>query len=180
MARSGVTVDQLTGLAVCTGPGSFTGLRGGIALAKGIASARALPLVGLSSLDILAAGHPQAGGGLIAVVQAGRGRVIAASYQWRKGRWKARSEPLLMSWEMLIASVDGPAALTGEVTEEGLQMLQAARSSGVPITVSAGALRLRRAGFLAEEAWSQLHARSAEAFQADQVVPVYVKTKDLI
>ena len=179
LGRSGITIDQLTALAVCIGPGSFTGLRSGIALAKGIAGARGLPLVGVSSLDVLASAHPQASGGLIAVVQAGRGRVIAASYQWRKGRWKSRSEPLLMTWDMLIASIDGPATLTGEISDAGLETLQMAREQGAPIHVSAGALRLRRAGFLAEEAWNQLQSRSAEIFEADHVVPLYVKTKDL-
>jgi tRNA threonylcarbamoyladenosine biosynthesis protein TsaB len=178
LTRCAVTLHDLTALAVCKGPGSYTGLRIGVAFAKGIASARKLPLVGIASLDILALGHPQATGGLIAVVQAGRGRVIAASYQWRKGRWKARNAPLLMTWETLIASVDGPATLTGEINDAGFAALEDAQARGLPITLSAPNLRVRRAGALAEEAWALLRAGTGD-YDAARLVPVYVKTKDL-
>lgn len=178
MGRCGVTMNDLTALAVCNGPGSYTGLRIGVALAKGIASARRLPLVGIASLDVLALGHPQATGGLVAVIQAGRGRVIAGAYQWRKGRWKARNEPLLMTWDTLIATIDGPATITGEIDHGGLQALTAAQAEHVPVTIASAAHRLRRAGYMAEEAWARLRGHEDD-FPAAQLVPTYVKTKDL-
>jgi len=177
LERGSVTIQDLTALAVCIGPGSFTGLRIGVALAKGIAAARQLPLVGVSSLDILAAGHPQVSGALIALVQAGRGRIVAGAFQWRRGRWKLRSEPRLMTWESLIESIDGPATLTGEIDAEGFSALEEAQQREIPIHVASAVHRLRRAGFLAEEAWNQLRV-TAEHDPA-QVVPLYVKTKDL-
>jgi tRNA threonylcarbamoyladenosine biosynthesis protein TsaB len=181
LSRSGVVVADLTGLAVCIGPGSYSGLRVGVALAKGIAAALALPLVGISSLDILAAGHPQAAGGLIALVQAGRGRVVAAAYQWRKGRWKPRGEALLMTWDTLVASIDGPATVTGEIDNVGLTALLAAQAANIPVTLAPPAHRLRRAGFLAEEAWSRLRQQPDDVVSHDpaQVVPLYVKTKEM-
>jgi tRNA threonylcarbamoyladenosine biosynthesis protein TsaB len=178
MGRCTVTMRDLTALAVCSGPGSYTGLRIGVALAKGIASALRLPLVGVASLDVLALGHPQATGGLVAVIQAGRGRVIAGAYQWRKGRWKARNEPLLMSWETLIATIDGPATVTGEIDHDGMAALSAAQGEQVPVTIASAAHRLRRAGYMAEEAWTRLRGHEDD-FPAAQLVPVYVKTKDL-
>ncbi|MCA9902577.1 MAG: tRNA (adenosine(37)-N6)-threonylcarbamoyltransferase complex dimerization subunit type 1 TsaB [Anaerolineae bacterium] len=175
--QGGVTIQDLTALAVCIGPGSFTGLRVGVALAKGIAAARQLPLVGVSSLDIVAAGHPQVSGGLIALVQAGRGRIVAGTYQWRKGRWKRRGEPRLMTWDSLLESIDGPATVTGEIDADGLAALAMARQQEMPITITAAVQRLRRAGFLAEEAWTQIQ-ESADHDPA-RVIPLYVKTKDL-
>jgi tRNA threonylcarbamoyladenosine biosynthesis protein TsaB len=178
LERCGVTMADLSALGVCSGPGSYTGLRIGVALAKGIASARRLPLVGITTLDVLAYGHPQATGGLVAVIQAGRGRIIAGAYQWRKGRWKARNEPLLMSWEMLIATIDGTATVTGEIDSEGIEALTTAQAEGVPVTIASAAHRLRRAGFLAEEAWARLRGHEDD-FPAARLVPTYVKTREL-
>jgi tRNA threonylcarbamoyladenosine biosynthesis protein TsaB len=172
-----VGVPRLTGLAVSIGPGSYSGLRVGVALAKGLALARKLPLVGVSSLDTIAAGQPHYQGGLIVVVQAGRGRITVGRYQWRKGRWSPRGEPQLMEWETLIASIDGTASVTGEVDEQGHLALAEAIDNGAPVTLAAAAFRLRRAGFLAEEAWERLKT-GKDHFDAGSVAPIYIKTKD--
>jgi tRNA A37 threonylcarbamoyladenosine modification protein TsaB len=143
-----------------------------------LASARHLPLVGVSTLDTLAAGQPNYQSTLFVVVQAGRGRVIVGRYQWRKGRWTTRGEPTLMEWETLYTSVDGPAYLTGEVNELGYQALLAAQERDVPITLAPAAYRLRRAGFLADEAWARYNA-DRTGFPAAQLVPFYIKTQDV-
>lgn len=66
-------------IAAGVGPGGFTGLRLGIATARALAQARGLPLVGVSSLEALAAPH----GTALAVIDARRGEVFAAG--WRGG-----------------------------------------------------------------------------------------------
>jgi tRNA threonylcarbamoyladenosine biosynthesis protein TsaB len=179
MAACEVYMDELTGLAVAHGPGSYTGLRIGVAMAKGLAAARDLPLVGVSTLDILAAGQPyyQSGTGLVAVVQAGRGRITVNSYRWRKGRWSSHSEPRIMDWETLLGSVDGPAHITGEIDAVGAEAIEAARSNGVPVTAAPPAHRLRRAGFLAETALERLR-ENPDGYTAGQLLPVYIKSDD--
>jgi len=177
LEQSDVGIPRLTGLAVSIGPGSYSGLRVGVALAKGLASARSLPLVGVSSLDTIAAGQPHYQGGLIAVVKAGRGRVTVGRYQWRKGRWSQRGEPQLMDWETLLASIDGAAYVAGEVDEQGHIAIAQATDQKMPITLVPAAFRLRRAGFLAEEAWERLKT-GKENFEAARVAPIYIRTKD--
>ncbi len=177
----------LTAMAVSIGPGTYTGLRVGVAFAKGFASARSIPLVGVTTLDILASAQSEFDGSLIAVVQAGRGRVAAAAYEWRNGRWRMRSEPISTDWEMLLMHIDGPALITGEIDADARERLTYAVGMGMPVTIASGASRLRRAGFLAEEALRRLNAEPENAeelentpatFEAAQVAPVYVKTKD--
>ncbi len=179
LARQGITAEQLTTLAVCTGPGSYSGLRVGVSFAKGLASVRRLPLIGLSSLDIIAAAQPHYPHSLIVVVQAGRGRVVVGRYQWRKGGWIQRGEAQLMDWETLLNSIDGPAHLSGEISEEGHDRLHVAQEKDIPITLVPSAFRLRRAGFLAQEAWDLFHNGDLIDFDAARLVPFYVKTPDV-
>jgi tRNA threonylcarbamoyl adenosine modification protein YeaZ len=68
----GATQGDITALVVGTGPGSFTGTRLGLALARGFALARGVPAAGVSTLDALAAGAPDA----LPVIDAGRREVF--------------------------------------------------------------------------------------------------------
>jgi tRNA threonylcarbamoyladenosine biosynthesis protein TsaB len=72
-ARSGLDFQDLDRIGVTIGPGSFTGLRVGLAFAKGIALALDRPCVGVGTLDALAWGH--IGGCVAAVIDAGRGQI---------------------------------------------------------------------------------------------------------
>jgi tRNA threonylcarbamoyladenosine biosynthesis protein TsaB len=74
MASAGIEFATLDRIGVTVGPGSFTGLRVGLAFAKGLAFALGRPCVGVGTLEALAAGFED-GGPLAAVIDAGRGRV---------------------------------------------------------------------------------------------------------
>ena len=82
LAEADVPLRSLDGFAVDTGPGSFTGVRVGIAAAKGIAQALRRPLVGIPALDILAR-QPLWEGTIIAALDAKRGAAYWASYRMR-------------------------------------------------------------------------------------------------
>ncbi|CAN5179379.1 tRNA (adenosine(37)-N6)-threonylcarbamoyltransferase complex dimerization subunit type 1 TsaB [soil metagenome] len=104
-------------IAVGVGPGTFTGLRIGIATANALAATRDLPVAGISSLAALARGHDRQQ--VLAVADAKRREVFAALYGDGKELW----EPF----------VGSPGELSERVAEAGLS----------PLTVGEGAVRFR-------------------------------------
>ncbi len=148
---SEVTPAYLTAIAVCIGPGSYTGVRIGVALAKGMAVARQLPLIGIPTLDILVAAQPADDRPLYAVFVAGRQRAGFARYRWSDGCWRAETEISMATWAELFAQIEEPALLVGEIETANLP-------ANTQLAIPAPALHLRRAGFLADLAWARLRA----------------------
>jgi tRNA threonylcarbamoyl adenosine modification protein YeaZ len=72
LIAAGAVPSDLTAVAVCTGPGSFTGLRVGIAAARGFAMGLGVPAIGITRFEALAAGHD----GPVAVVLRGRQQTV--------------------------------------------------------------------------------------------------------
>jgi len=77
MAEAGGGFDSLDRIGVTVGPGSFTGLRVGLAFAQGLGAALDRPVVGISALDALAASLDDAAGPVAALIDARRGQVYA-------------------------------------------------------------------------------------------------------
>lgn len=176
MALCGVEQSDLTAVAVTRGPGSYTGLRIGVALAKGIASVAQLPLIGVSTLDMLAAGQPfqNTGYHLLAIIPAGRGRIVAGEYRVKKGRWEAKDEPQYSTWDELLPTLEGSYYVTGEIDDTGFAAIEHAKAESASLTVLNGANRLRRAGFLAQEAWRRYHDGEPDDFAPAKLLPMYI------
>ncbi len=152
LQRAALTAADLTVLGVATGPGSFTGLRIGMALAKGLALARHLPLVGIPTLDILAAAQPITVADMVAVLQAGRGRLACAWYQAVDNAWKGLGEASVLSAEDLSHKIHRPTWICGELSEEERHLLARKRKNAI---LASPAQSLRRPSFLAELAWQR-------------------------
>jgi tRNA threonylcarbamoyladenosine biosynthesis protein TsaB len=167
LAAAGLGWEDVERIAVGVGPGSFTGLRIGIATARALAQARGLPLVGVSTLQALARGAGDAGT-VLAVLDARRGEAFAAA-------WGAGAFP--------------PAALAPEVLAERVRAMPAA-----PLTVGDGAVRFRSsleaAGAQIPPDEDGLHRLHAEQFcrlgaegrttDRDALLPDYLREPDAV
>jgi len=168
--RLGITPRDLSGVAVTKGPGSFTGLRVGLAIAKGLALARAIPIVGIPTLDVVAAAQGKDERSLCAVLRAGRGRICAAVYHWAEGEWYCPEGPRLTTWQALAEATDSPTRFCGEIDAAGIEALH--RMGAIAELIS-GAARLRRAGYLAELGWQRL--RRGELDDPATLTPTYLQ-----
>lgn len=175
LAHSGAKVEDLRAIGVATGPGSFTSLRIGLGLTKGLALACRIPIVGIPTLDILAAAQPVRDLPMAAVLQAGRGRLALGWYAVQSGGWVAHSAPQVVRVEELAALIHKPTLVCGELTGEERQVLARKRKNVVLVSP---AQSVRRPAYLAELAW-----RRWQSGKVDDVVtlaPIYLHIAEAI
>jgi tRNA threonylcarbamoyladenosine biosynthesis protein TsaB len=171
MQRSGVDKGELTAVFVCIGPGSYTGLRVGIASAKGLAFALGLPIVGVGRLEADAYQHADFAGPICAVHRAGRGELAWAVYRNAPAGRRQVLAPRLTSPDELIASVRRPTLFCGEIEDELAARLR--DSLGAKARFASPAASLRRAATIAELAWRRLAAGQAD--DATSLRPIYLR-----
>ncbi|HEX4901996.1 MAG TPA: tRNA (adenosine(37)-N6)-threonylcarbamoyltransferase complex dimerization subunit type 1 TsaB [Acidimicrobiales bacterium] len=100
-----IELDEVSAVAVDVGPGLFTGLRVGVAAAKAVAHALRVPMIGISSLDLLAWPLRHTSREIVAVVDARRGEVFAARYRPTPGGVQRLAEPMVCGPEDLRAEL---------------------------------------------------------------------------
>ena len=154
MGRCSLKMEDIHALGVALGPGSFTSLRVGLSLVKGLALSRQLPLIGIPTLDILAAAQASSKLPLAVAIQAGRGRFAVGWYKRSRNGWRAKDPARVLTLAALINEVNSPIRLCGELTAKERQML-----AGKPeIQLASPAQSVRRPAILAELAWARWQA----------------------
>jgi tRNA threonylcarbamoyl adenosine modification protein YeaZ len=125
LAEAGLAYGDLERIAVTNGPGSFTGTRIGVAAARGLALALAIPAVGVSVLDaLIEAAGAEAGGLVVAALDARRGEIYAKAV--RAGSTLALEAQVTTAAALAqaIAGLNGePVTLTGSAATSIAQML---------------------------------------------------------
>ena len=171
LRRAEKTAASLTALAVAKGPGSYTGLRIGMALAKGLALVHNLRMVGVPTLDIVAQSQPQRDEPMLALIQAGRNRLAGMWYKWGSTTWEAQGELENFTWDEIIDRLEEDTYLCGEIGSEGRSVLK-----DDPFAIVAPpAMSVRRPGFLAELGWWRL--RSGNSDDPSELVPIYLQPR---
>jgi tRNA threonylcarbamoyladenosine biosynthesis protein TsaB len=150
LRQAGAHTRELDGVAVGIGPGSFTGVRVGLATARGLALALGVPVAGVSTLDALAAGAP----GALPVIDARRGEVFVL-----------QGEPRALAPEGLQLSPGAVCVGSGAVRYRGVF-----EGAGAEIPPDSDERHLPRARF---------HAQLARDFgPAEAVEPLYLRAPD--
>ncbi|MGH7518413.1 MAG: tRNA (adenosine(37)-N6)-threonylcarbamoyltransferase complex dimerization subunit type 1 TsaB [Gemmatimonadales bacterium] len=173
LERADITLDDVRGVLLSDGPGSFTGLRVGAAVAKALAHARGLAVATAPSLMVRAAPHGADGATVLAVSNALRGEVYAATYRFASRRVETVRPASVWKPEALAASGPAPDVVVGDAPPEAIEVLEAwsgHRVVGLPAAWPRAALLfdLRRrdggAAVIADvERWEPEYGRPAEA-----------------
>jgi tRNA threonylcarbamoyladenosine biosynthesis protein TsaB len=176
LSRSGINIQDLKILAVSIGPGSFTGLRIGLAVAKGIALSCHIPIIGVPTLDFLTESQPIIPGlPLAAVIQAGRGRLAVGWYTANENRWQLVPPIEIMDAVELSRQIHEPTLVCGELNEEQQHTLARKYKN---VILASPAHSVRRPSLLAELAWRRWQAGDID----DPVTlsPIYLNQGDPI
>jgi tRNA threonylcarbamoyladenosine biosynthesis protein TsaB len=169
LSRCGVPMDMVSALGVAVGPGSFTSLRVGLSLVKGIALARHIPVIGISTLDIIAAAQPAGKHPLAVVIQAGRKRIAVGWYKCLKNEWQSEGGILGATIDELADKIESPTYIAGELSSEDRSRLARKR---VNILLASPVYCIRRPSILAELAWARW--QNDDVDDAASLAPVYL------
>lgn len=169
LSRSGASMDAVGALGVAIGPGSFTSLRVGLALAKGIALARHLPLIGISTMDIIAAAQPAGTQPMAVVIQAGRKRIALGWYQFSENRWQAQDGVKSATVDELADQIEHPTYVAGELTSEDRSRLARKRTN---ILLAPPVQCVRRPSILADLAWARWQKNEVD--EPASLAPIYL------
>jgi len=169
LARVDLKFSDLKILAIATGPGSYTGLRIGLAFVKGLSLAGQLPVIGIRTFDILAAAQPMLDMQMVTVLRAGRGRLAAGWYRPRKGEWLPTDKLEVITPEELSSKITSPTYICGELSSEERRLLGRKRKK---VTLASPARSVRHPSNLAELAWKRWRTKQVD--DPFTLAPVYL------
>lgn len=173
LEQTGLTLQQVDVLAVAHGPGSFTGVRIGVAAVKGLAWGAEMPCLGVSTLEAMAALHTGTDAVVCPVMDARRQQVYNALFRVRNGMIERLTPDRAISLDELsdsLTEVDGNIILVGD----GAQMCYNAIGQAHPrMNLAPEHWRMQRASGVALAAWQRLQAGKAET--AAGLMPFYLR-----
>lgn len=173
MEMAGITLNELDGLAVTRGPGSFTGLRIGLSSIKGLGRATGKPIVAVSSLEALASQIGPVPMTVFALIDAYRKEVYLAGYHYETDHLKRVVPEMVVAPEKIPAMVNGPCVFVGNGSVIYRSLL--VENLGAKACFTQDLNHTIRAGTVARIALPRLDVDGCDA--AD-IMPVYLRKSD--
>ena len=162
---------EICAVAVAIGPGSFTGLRIGLSVGKGLAIAHDVPILGVPTLDAIAFQHAEQRRPMIwAAIHAGRGRLCVARYERRRGRWRQHGDIHLTTLDGFAGLINGRCLITGELTQREREYIAEHTDQDVRFTIPSQSMR--RPSCIAELAWRRF--MRGESDDLATLSPIYI------
>jgi tRNA threonylcarbamoyladenosine biosynthesis protein TsaB len=179
LAKHGFTTHDIGAFAVASGPGSFTGLRIGLAAIKALAEILEKPIAAVSLLEAVAVGTIHRGR-VLAVLDAGRGEVYCGDYDINGNSAQLRTESLIKREDLFavqrrqMPSSEPQNALTAETTlvTSDYSLAEAARAAGFSVSV----VEAIDAGAIARLGWRRIEA--GETVSPEQLEANYIRRTD--
>jgi tRNA threonylcarbamoyladenosine biosynthesis protein TsaB len=168
---TGIEITALKAVAVALGPGSFTSMRIGLSVAKGLSLSLHIPVIGIHSLDISAYGLPVKELPLFCILKVGRGRFAAQEYRSNGKTWEAIGELLTLTPQEMEDRIATPTIICGEIDAEDRKTLERRWRNALVVNPAAN---VRRPAYLAEMAWTRLAANDVD--DPVSLAPIYVHT----
>ena len=157
LAGAGVRIDDVDRLVVVSGPGSFTGVRIGMASAQGLALTRGWPVMAVPTLDAIAecwraANEHAAPRAVIACLDGLRGEVFAREFHFSDGAMREQGDPIVVTPDLLTWTAFGSGVSVvgnGAVRHADVFRSRVDEISDVPEPIAAGAARIAARGEIA-------------------------------
>ena len=169
-----MSLDSLDAFAVGLGPGSFTGLRIGIATVKGLALATSKPIIAIPSLDILASSVSENEYQICPIIDAKRQKVYSSIYKTKNNNLVRKNDYLLVDIEKLLKKIKNKTIFLGD----GINIYKKIIKDKLG----------KKAKFIDEESWfpraGNLVLMAKEKYQkkkfdnSDKLVPLYLYPKE--
>lgn len=172
LEKTKVGKDKIKAIAVSIGPGSFTGLRIGLATGKGLAFAWNVPMISVPTMEGLAWNCHGHRGVIATIIDAQKGNVYVTAYIWNKELQCSRKTEVapmteVLAWAKQEEDVtflgDGTALFGKEILEAGL-------------AVAPPTIRIPRAGSVGFAAWKRY--KEGEREDCRTVVPYYIRRSE--
>ena len=171
LSQAKLELKDIKSVIVAKGPGSFNGLRVGMSFAKGLALSLAIPIVGISTLEVEAFPYAFTGLPICPIQNAGRGEIATALFQIRRGKWCRLREEHITTLDNLLPEIKGQTIFCGRVPEEVATQLKAKLRRKALIVENPAALR--RAGYLAALGWQRLKVSDFD--HSPTLEPLYLR-----